>query len=186
MARLLVAQFDDFDSAAAAARDLQAVGVGAGNLETFALNAPGQHDRYPVGGDQDADRGARQGDEGAVAGAAIGGVAGLALGAAAIPVVGPLAAAAGAAVGAYTGAFQGAVGKLGDKPPQAEIPLRPAGVRLVANLAGVDREHAIAALHRHPVRSIEEAEGTWRDGHWTDFDPVSMPRWVEEPTQHKP
>lgn len=184
MARILVGQFDDFDSAKAAAGDLRALAIGDGNTEIFALNAPGQHDRYPVGGDEDADRGARKGDEGAVGGAAVGGVAGLALGAAAIPIVGPLGLAAGAAVGAYTGSLHGAVQNMGDKP---QVPLRPAGVRLAVNVpAGVSREDVIAAFHRHDVRSIEEGEGTWRDGSWEDFDPVSTPKWVEEPTQHKP
>jgi len=41
MNRILVAQFDDFDSANAAARDLRALGAGAGDLEIFALNAAG-------------------------------------------------------------------------------------------------------------------------------------------------
>ena len=114
-----------------------------------------------------------------IAGAAIGGAAGVALGAAAIPVVGPIAVAAGLAVGAYTGSFAGAVNKLGDKPPALEIPARPAGVRLAAHvLSPAHREHVIAAFQRHDVRSIEEAEGIWRDGSWADFDPVSVPKWL--------
>ena len=185
MANILVGQFDDFDSAQAAASELRSLGVSQGDMEIFALNAPGQHDQTPIGGDEDADRGARKGDEGAVTGATLGTVAGLAVGAAALPVVGPLAIAAGAAVGAYTGALAGAVNTMGDKPPAAQIPARPAGVRLAANiLSPSHREHVIAAFKRHTVRSIEEAEGTWRNASWADFDPVSTPRWVEEPTQH--
>ena len=114
MAQILVAQFDDFASAQSAAADLRALGVAQGDIEIFALNAPGQHDAIPIGGDEDEDRGARKGDEGAVAGAAIGGAAGVALGAVAIPVVGPIAAAAGAAVGAYTGRWHGAVNSMGE------------------------------------------------------------------------
>jgi hypothetical protein len=183
MARILVGQFDDFDSARAAAGELRPLGIGSGDTEIYALNAPGQHDRYPVGGDQDEDRGARKGDEGAMGGAAMGGVAGLALGAAAIPVVGPLGVAAGAAVGAYAGALHGAVDKMGDTP---QIPMRPAGVRLAVKLAaGVNRQDVVAAFHRYEVRSIEEAEGTWHAGSWVDFDPVSTPKWLEEPTIHK-
>src|SRR5262247_2811308 len=107
MAQILVGQFDDFEAAHAAAGELRSLGVSQGDMEIFALNAPGMHDQHPLGGDEDADRGARKGDEGAVAGAAIGGAAGAALGAAAIPVVGPLGVAAGIAVGAYTGALAG-------------------------------------------------------------------------------
>ena len=182
MAQILIGQFDDFESAQAAAGELRSLGIAQGDMEIFALNAPGQHDQTPIGGDEDEDRGARKGDDGALTGAAVGGAAGLALGAAAIPVVGPIAVAAGLAVGAYTGSLAGAVNKMGDKPPAQEITARPAGVRLAAHvLSPTYREHVIAAFRRHEVRSIEEAEGTWRDSTWADFDPVSTPRWLEEP-----
>ena len=182
MAQILVAQFDDFDTAQSAAADLRALGVAAGDMEIYHLNAPGQHGEFPIGGDEHADREARKGDEGQLAGAALGGAAGLAVGAVAIPVVGPIAAAAGLAVGAYTGSLHGAVSGLGDRPAEQQIPARPAGVRLAAHLpAPANREQLLAAFRRHGARSIEEGEGTWRDGSWTDFDPVSMPRWVQEP-----
>ncbi len=182
MAHILVGQFDDFDSAESAALELRSLGIAQCDMEIFALNAPGQHDRAPLGGDEDADAGARKGDEGAMAGAALGGVAGLALGAAAIPVVGPLAAAAGLAVGAYTGSLHGAVTKLGDTP-EAETPARPAGVRLAAHVVSpTHREPVLAALRRHGARSIEEAEGMWRNASWADFDPVSVPVWIEAPS----
>ena len=185
MAQILVAQFDDFDSAQSAAADLRALGVAQGDVEIYHLNAPGQHGEYPIGGDEDADREARKGDEGQITGAAVGAAAGLAIGAAAIPVVGPIAAAAGLAVGAYTGSLHGAVNKLGDKPVEAQIPARPAGVRLAAHvLSPANREQLLAAFRRHRARSIEEAEGNWRDGTWTDFDPVTKPRWIEEPAKN--
>jgi hypothetical protein len=184
MAQILVAQFDDFDTAQAAAADLRALGVAQGDLEIYHLNAPGQHGEFPIGGDEHSDRDAREGDEGQVAGAAIGGVAGLALGAAAIPVAGPIAAAAGLAVGAYTGSLHGAVNKLGDRPDEAQIPERPGGVRLAAHvLAPTYREQLLATFRRHGARSIEEGEGTWRDGSWADFDPVSRPNWIEPPAK---
>lgn len=187
MAQLLVGQFDDFDSAHAAVAELRSLGLAQGDMEIFALNAPGQHDQYALGGDEDADRGARGGEDGAMSGAALGAVAGLALGAAAIPVAGPLAAAAGIAVGAYTGSLAGAVNEMGDDaPPGTGIPPRPAGVRLVVHaLTPVYREHILAAFRRHDVRSIEDAVGTWRDGTWADFDPVSVPRWIEAPAYHR-
>jgi len=182
MAQILVAQFDDFDTAQSAAADLRALGVAQGDLEIYHLNAPGQHGEYPIGGDEDADRGASKGDEGQIAGAAIGGAAGVAVGAMAIPVVGPIAAAAGLAVGAYTGALHGAVSKLGEAPAQAQIVPRPAGVRLAAHVLSPSyREQLLAAFRRHGAHSIEEGEGTWRDGSWADFDPVSKPRWLLAP-----
>ncbi|HTQ01801.1 MAG TPA: hypothetical protein VMN56_20960 [Casimicrobiaceae bacterium] len=183
MAQILVAQFDDFEGAEAVAHELRSIGVAKGDTEIFALNPPGQHAQYPIGGDEDADRGAREGDTGAVAGAALGGAAGLALGAVAVPVVGPLAVAAGAAVGAYTGALAGAVKTLGDD--KAAPAPRPAGVRLAVNvLTPAHREHVLSAFRRHAARSIEEAQGIWRDAGWSDFDPVSVPHWIEPPAQY--
>jgi hypothetical protein len=182
MAQILVAQFDDFDAAHAAAADLRSLGIAQGDVEIYHLNAPGQHGEFPIGGDEDADRGARKGDEGQVTGAAIGGAAGLAVGALAIPVVGPVAAAAGLAVGAYTGSLHGAVNTLGEDAPAQHIAPRPAGVRLAVNtLSPAHREHVLATFKRHEARSIEEADGTWREGSWVDFDPVSPPRWLAAP-----
>ncbi len=183
MAHILMAQYDDFESAEAAAADLRALGIGAPEVEIFALNAPGQHDRFPVGGDVDEDRGARKGDQGAVTGAAMGSAAGLAVGAAAAVVAGPLAVAAGAAIGAYTGSLAGAVNRMGEEERAVEIPARPAGVRVAVNVTAVPEEAIVAVFRRHDVRSIERGEGTWRGG-WRDFDPVSVPHWIEAPTAH--
>lgn len=184
MAHILLAQFDDFESAEAAAADLRALRVDADDIEIFALNAPGQHDRFPIGGDQDEDRGARKGDDGAVTGAALGSAAGLAVGAAAAAVVGPLGIAAGAAVGAYTGSLAGAVNNMGEQSAPVEIPARPAGVRVAVHLTPpVSQDQVLAAFRQHDVRSIEEGNGTWQAG-WTDFDPVSVPHWIEAPTTH--
>lgn len=184
MAHILLAQYDDFESAEAAAADLRALGIEPSNVEIFALNAPGQHDRFPVGGDVDEDRGARKGDEGAVEGAAMGSAAGLAVGAAAAAVAGPIALAAGAAIGAYTGSLAGAVNRMGDETRAVEIPARPAGVRVAVNVTpGLTEDAIVGVFRRHDVRSIERGEGTWRDG-WSDFDPVSVPHWIEAPTAH--
>ena len=93
-----------------------------------------------------------------------------------------IAAAAGLAVGAYTGSLHGAMNKLGDTPAAVETPPRPAGVRLAVNvLPPSTRDSVLATFRRHGAHSIEEAEGTWRDGTWVEFDPVTTPRWVEAP-----
>jgi hypothetical protein len=187
VASVLSGQFDDFAVARAVVDELLTLGMAEKDLEIFALNAPGQHARFPIGGDEDADHSARGGESGAVKGAALGGAAGLALGAAAIPAIGPIAAAAGLAVGAYTGAFAGAVKTMGKAPPQTEIPPRPAGVRVVAHVpTRQHRECVLSTFERHHARSIEEAEGTWRDGSWVDFDPVSVPRWLRPPQPESP
>ncbi|MEP7329921.1 MAG: hypothetical protein ABI777_11970 [Betaproteobacteria bacterium] len=186
MPSILIGQYDDFETADAVIADLRAAGVGAHSIERFHLNAAGQHDTSPIGGDEDADRNALEGDAGAISGATIGAVAGLAAGAVAMPVIGPFAAAAGLAVGAYAGSFAGAVSSMGDEDhpaPESEIPMRPAGVRVVVSIGN---EHASATIERtlreHAVRSIERAEGGWRDGHWSVFDPVSTPHWILPPS----
>ena len=88
-------------------------------------------------------------------------------------------------MGAYTGSLAGAVNKLGDKPPALEIPARPAGVRLAAHvLSPAHREHVsrhFIATTRARSRKPREPGAT---GSWADFDPVSAPKWLEEPTQY--
>lgn len=42
----------------------------------------------------------------------------------------------------------------------------------VTAIGGLDRVHRLGAHH------IEKAEGTIRDGDWTDFDPLSWPQMV--------
>ena len=186
MAQILVGQLDDFERGELLATELRALGIGNNDIQQFALNAPGQHDLFPIGGDEDADRVARGGEGGALAGAAIGGVAGVALGVAAMPVAGPIAGVAGLAIGAYTGSLAGALNKMGHKADQVgdQIIARPAGVRIAVHITAPEHEARVAdAMVRHHARSIEEAEGTWRDGTWADFDPASVPRWKVPPPQ---
>ena len=184
MAKMLLGQFDDFESAERLVAELQSLGVDGEDIHQFALNAPGQHDQYPIGGDEDADPGARGGENGAKVGAVLGGAAGIAVGVAAMPVWGAAAAVAGLAIGAYTGSFAGALNGMGADPESGgeQVISRPAGVRVAVNVPTPERRYQVQeALVRHSARSIEEAEGTWRNGSWVDFDPVSIPRWVIPP-----
>ena len=185
MATILSGQFDDFESAERLVSELHSLGVESEDIQQFVLNAPGQHDRYPIGGDEDADPAARGGENGATVGAMLGGAAGVAIGAAAIPVLGPAAAVAGLAVGAYTGSFAGALNAMGPatESTDANVVPRPAGVRVAVNVPTPERRHQVLdSFVRHHARSIEEAHGTWSNGAWIDFDPVSIPRWVVPPT----
>lgn len=59
---------------------------------------------------------------------------------------------------------------------------RPAGVVVAAFVpTPAERERATSVLERHGPRAIEQADGTWQDGTWKDFDPVSIPRWRKPP-----
>jgi hypothetical protein len=182
--QILSGQFDDFERADLLVSELDTLGVSRDDIQRFALNAPGQHDRFPIGGDEDADVNARGGEDGAVAGAALGGVAGAALGAVVVPFAGPVAAVAGLAIGAYTGSLAGALHVMGtdSEATNSTVMPRPAGVRVAVRVPTPEkRSLVLAALLRHHARSVEEARGVWRDGMWMDFDPVSVPRWVVPP-----
>lgn len=182
---IVVAQFDDFDTAQAVREDVRGLGVTDADTEIFQLNAPGQHGTYAIGGDEHTDQGARGGEAGAGSGAALGAAAGLAVGAVAAPVVGPLAAVAGVAAGAYVGSLGGAVGTMGERgEAHAEAtPDRPAGVRLAVHLSDpVSREACVDVMRRHGAKSIEIGTGAWNAG-WTDFNPLSKPHWLVAPAR---
>jgi hypothetical protein len=183
MPNIIAAQFDDFPHAEAALSDLtKSAALSTTDVDHVVLGAPGRHDRYPIGGDENADTGAVDGDKGAVSGAAIGTAVGAVSGLAATAVLGPLGAAATAAVGAYGGSLAGALGKMGEHD-KAEAPPRPAGVMVMVHApTWASRAVALNAFERNGARSIEEADGQWREGTWADFNPVSTPRWLVPPS----
>ena len=59
MPNIVAAQFEDFKTAEAATRSLKDEGVSPAAVDTFFLNAAGQHARFLIGGDQMADPEAR-------------------------------------------------------------------------------------------------------------------------------
>jgi hypothetical protein len=178
MARIVAAVFDDEQAATASARELRGAGFEAADLDQFALNPPGRNQGLPLGGDESADPKARGGDTGAVKGAAVGTAVGAVAGLAATPLLGPIAVAGGAAAGAYAGSLAGAVRKMGDDRPAPQP--RPAGVMVAVSADAPERQdRAIDVLRNHHPRMIERADGSWRDGKWADFDPVSLPDVVE-------
>jgi hypothetical protein len=65
---------------------------------------------------------------------------------------------------------------MGKHEDQAEPTIRrPAGVRVVVQVPTMEQKALVLdALLRHHALG-EEAEGTWRNGAWADFDPVSVP-----------
>ncbi|HEX6137196.1 MAG TPA: hypothetical protein VF059_06030 [Casimicrobiaceae bacterium] len=178
MTSIVAGIFDDGEAATAAAHELRGAGFGAADLDQFALSPPGRHHALPLGGDEDADPKARGGDAGALQGAAIGSAVGAVAGLAATPLVGPIAVAGGAAAGAYAGSLAGGVRRMGDDRPAPSQ--RPAGVMVAVNVdTAEDEELAIDVLREREARMIERADGAWRDGKWSDFDPVRAPDVVE-------
>src|SRR5688572_17869941 len=112
---IIAGRFEERERADVAIRQLQQAGFSEDRYTCFFVGPAGQHDRFPVGGDQDESPGATEADNGALKGAGVGGAIGLGIGLAAMPVAGPVAAAAGAGVGAYVGSLVGALNEMGDK-----------------------------------------------------------------------
>lgn len=178
MKNIVAAHFEDFAHAEAALTDLDANGIASKDVDHVVLGAPGRHDRFPIGGDEDVDVGAANGEKGAAGGAALGGAAGAASGA----LLGPLGAMAGAAIGAYTGSLAGALAGMGAEPGRQPTLPRPAGVMLMVHVSTPDaREIALEAFRRHDARAIEQADGQWVAGAWDDFNPVATPDWLQSP-----
>ena len=183
MVNIVAAQFDDINVVDAALHPLSEAGFAPTSVDTYFLNAAGQHARFPIGGDQDVDPEAHGAEKGALAGAAIGGAAGAALGLVAAPFAGPAAAAGAIAAGVYAGSLAGAVHSLG-QGHSAPFPKlnRPAGVVVAVYAPTPDeQERATSIFRRYRAHAIEEAEGIWKNGTWQDFDPVSIPNWRKAP-----
>lgn len=163
---------------------LKVGGITAEHICSFAISPPGQHDAYPIGGDEDASHGATEAGEGALKGAAIGSAIGLGAGVAALPIAGPVGMAGGAAIGAYIGSLAGALTNMGEDTPAAHpdvtVAARPAGVLVAVDAPLADqRAFATEVLRDRGARDVEHTEGTWRDGEWADFNPVSVPQSPE-------
>ncbi len=185
MSTIITGNFSTKARADAAIDVLLVNGIPSDHICTFALNAPGQHAAFPIGGDHDASVGAEHAGRGAAAGAAIGGVVGASAGLIAVAAAGPAAVAGGAAVGAYLGSLAGALSTLGDDeaaPSVQEHEAAHAGVLLAVDApAPFEQQRVTDILYREGAREVEPAQGTWRDGTWIDYQPVktdSLPETV--------
>jgi hypothetical protein len=173
MDRIIAGRFPTKGKADAVAA-LMSPYIEAADICIFHNNPPGQHDMYPVGGDEDEDPGAEGAENPAVGTAVAGGLAGGAIGA----LGGPALAIAAAAVGAYSGSLVGAMSGLG-KERHGAPDRRPGGVMLSVRIAAPASEtRVIDTLRAQGAADIEEARGEWRDGDWVDFDPVAVPHLV--------
>jgi hypothetical protein len=180
MSRIIAGRFQTQADADRALAALPSAGLAPGEVATFYLGPPGQHDQFPIGGDAHHDEGTRNAGPSAATAGAIGGVAGLAVGAlagaVAAPALAPAAAIAGAGVGAYVGSLAGALdGSHAGDPRVADIeePVeRRAGVMVAASVdrSGVERA-VFDALREAGALEIEEAQGLISGGAWQDFDP---------------
>ncbi|HEX4780382.1 MAG TPA: hypothetical protein VH301_06490 [Usitatibacter sp.] len=180
MSTIIAGGFDVLADAEAAVRRLEEAGVSRDDLCRFRINPAGEHNALPAGGDRDASPGAKKASGGAGKGAAIGAAVGLAAGAAATPFLGPAGLLAGAGVGAYTGSLWGSLKEIDKERPAGHDDVRPAETLVAVNVdrTGLARDDIVGIFEQSGARQVETAEGTWIDGEWADFDPVSSPHLV--------
>ena len=193
MTTIITGNFQQQDEAQRALSALAGAGFAVDQTTTFFVNPPGQHDRYPIGGDEDESPGMEDAAGGAVSGAAVGGAIGVAVGLATLPVLsavlGPGAVVAAAGVGAYTGSLVGALGNADDKnnpetqTAQEELrrsePPRKSGMLVAVSApASTQQDTAIRILRAHGGADIERPEGNIVAGEWIDFNPLTPLRLV--------
>ena len=161
MTTIIAGMFDTVHKAEDAMGKLIGGQFGAKDVCTFANNPPGQHDAFPIGGDENVDPGSKHADGDAGKGAAVG------LG---------TGAAVGAGIGAYLGSLAGALHGMEGRGTQEDPVGRPAGIVVAVRIeSGKAEQSAISTLQTYGAIHVEKAEGQWNDGKWIDFDPLSMP-----------
>jgi hypothetical protein len=185
MTTIITGRFQQQDQAQEAIVELVRSGFSADQTTSFFVNPPGQHDRYPIGGDEDESPGTQDTATGALSGAAVGGAVGVAVGLATLPILGLGAAIAGAGAGAYAGSLVGGLRHLDDatgpddeaatqKPKDDEAPRRKSGMLVaVCAPASAQQASAIRVLRARGAADIEQAEGTFTAGQWSDFNPLT-------------
>ncbi len=180
---IVAAIVDAQDHAECLRAALREAGIAESDIDVFFVNPVGQHGQHPVGGDEGTDLEAQRMPGGAVTGAAVGAAAGAAVGAVASIAVPPLAPAimlAATGVGAYTGAMAGGVTSGGEETPEHLQPQpghRRSGMMVATRVTDVaDMARLGDILRANGADHVEQSRGTWRDGHWIDFDPVSLPQ----------
>lgn len=177
MSKIVAGRFDSTLDADAALAALAREGFTDGDVDSFYVGPPGQHDMTRVGGDAPhSSAGSRQAGAGGAIGAVIGALVGLAAGWVVSGEYGVVAILLAGGLGAYIGSFAGSMSRVrGGRRREATVehPVEPLGGRMIA--INVDREgseaRAVAILRRHRARNVGRAEGVWRDGAWRDFDP---------------
>ena len=185
MSLIVAARFEGFEAAKAAASRLATSGFPDWDIHTFYVNPAGEHGRFPYGGDRRSDPDAGRADMGAYLGA--GGVG------AVFAVFGGFVAAelsdstaailAAAGVGAYLGSLFGALWVTGHGTtqhghfnPDSHAEIRQAGVMVAVRVRPQREILACRILRDAGGADVEHANGRWRNNHWEDFDPLSLPQ----------
>ncbi|WP_277185597.1 hypothetical protein [Caballeronia sp. BR00000012568055] len=185
MSLIIAGRFQTFPAAESAAQKLFARGFVEEDVTLFFVNPSGQHARHPIGGDVGTDAGARAAPKGAGKGVTIGAVVGAVIGAAIFAIfkapllVSVIAAGVGAYIGSLAGAMSHTKGKSGSALHD-EGPTRHAGVLVAVHVSPDTQTQAATILREAGGIEIEKASGRWKQGRWSDFDPLQPPHPVGE------
>jgi hypothetical protein len=188
MSHIIAARFTTFDAADSAKRRLLTSGIVDEDVTEFYVNPSGQHARFPIGGDEYADRQARPAGIGATGGGSIGAVAGM-LVAGILTLLffhSLLVLIVATAVGAYVGSLAGAMlmtrggGKEEEQPFAPTAPHeRESGVLVAVHVNPAQESRVVGILREANGQDIETASGLWQRGQWSDFDPTRMVKPVD-------
>jgi hypothetical protein len=178
MSNIVAGRFDRSLDADAALDALRRDGFAEAEIDSFAVNPPGQHGMMAIGGDVHSDAGTHGAGTTAVIGAGLGLLVGSVIGSIASLHLGAPALWGIGGLGALVGAFAGVMVKLHNPRPSehsTEHPLEMPAGRMIA--VCVDRAgsepRAVSALRRNGAREVGRTQGQWRDGSRRDFDPRS-------------
>jgi hypothetical protein len=190
MSTIIAAVFEAMEPATQATDALVTEHFQRPDLSVFHLNPPGRHGKTPIGGDHVlADPEARHAHSRSLTGVAIGGLLGLVAGIILsyrfdAGLISVMVVAAATGVGAYAGSLLGGLSGTGGKYATQRSAERGSGVMVAVRADDALKERtAINCLARYGGKDVERAFGTWRDGQWIDFDPVSRPVLVREARQ---
>ena len=186
---IIAGRFERQDQADAALAALRQAGFQQDALAAFYLNPNGQHDIFPIGGDEQSSPGSRHSGVGAAKGGGVGAALGAAVGVAATPIIGPAGIAIGAGIGAYTGSLVGAVSSTDEtsdvdeqtgqpSETQPTVTERAPGVLVAVRVDDQSRQQAIDTFRAAGAADIEHATGELSDGQWKDFDPRTVVQCV--------
>ncbi len=180
MTTIIAGGFEHISKAEDAIARLRAAGVNDEYYCQFRVNPPGEHQGMAMGGDHAQSAGALHAGAGATKGAAIGAAIGVAAGVIAAPLIGPLGIAAGAGVGGYTGSLVGSLGEVSGEPQPDHSFVRPAEAMVAVNVEGsmLASDQIARIFEESGAHQIESAQGTWANGEWSDFDPVTPPNLI--------
>ena len=180
MATIIAGGFDVYSKTQAALQRLLDAGIAEEYICEFRVNPAGEHDQTPIGGDRMKSPGSQDAEEGAGKGASVGALAGAVAGAALTPLIGPAGIVAGAGVGGYTGSLVGSMNETKKEGHPDHEDVRPAEAMIAVNVdgAGIAAEQVVRLFEECGAHQVEQAEGTWADGEWVDFDPVSRPQLI--------